>query len=97
MAEDFLDICCDSHVKKGTRGRGNPPRLVQGWAAPPISPQHGAMSRTEWQCTKLHRRLLELSCRAERCEARGYTSYIDIQLYHQLLANCCNQVRLLQP
>eukprot|EP00959_Pyramimonas_sp_CCMP1952_P206047 4308875-Pyramimonas_sp.AAC.1 len=55
------------------------------------------MSRTEWQYTKPHRRLLELSYRAERCEARGYTPYIDIQLYHQLWANCCNQVRLLQP
>eukprot|EP00959_Pyramimonas_sp_CCMP1952_P047961 1001289-Pyramimonas_sp.AAC.1 len=54
------------------------------------------MSRTEWQYTKLRRRLLELSYRAERCEARGYAFYIDIQLYHQLWANCCKQVRLLQ-
>eukprot|EP00959_Pyramimonas_sp_CCMP1952_P376606 7888153-Pyramimonas_sp.AAC.1 len=46
IAEDFLDIRCDSHVKRGARGRGEPPRFVQGWAAAPVSPQHGAMSRT---------------------------------------------------
>ena len=60
----------------------------------PTVPSYSACSPLK---IELCRRLLELSMRAARYERSGASSYVDIQLYHQLWASICKQVRQLQP